>query len=422
MDRSGKSTRGARVRVRGVAAFVVLGLLPAGVIAASPAVAEPTPVRVATASLPALRATDYPSWADVQAAQQAESATKNLVAQIQAQLAQLTAAAAAAQKDAQVKGDAYAKAQEAYDAQDYKTQQLQAQADAAKKDAAAARLKAARLASQLARTNGGIDTTATLLSHQGAASEQLYRFQAYDQLIKQAEGIYARAIQLEKNAQKLTDQATVQKKILDELQVKAQAAFAAAQDAATKAQAAVDAQTAHAAQLQAQLAVLTQKRAATQADYEKGLVAQWGAGAAGRVSASGWADPSNGVLLDGFGLRFHPIYHVWKLHSGQDIAEACGLPIYAAHAGTVKYAGWYSDLGNYITIDHGNGVITGYGHIQPGGIGVHVGQHVGPGQNIARVGMTGGATGCHLHFMVYVNGSLTNPVTFMRARGVTLGS
>jgi murein DD-endopeptidase MepM/ murein hydrolase activator NlpD len=408
--------------VRVVAASVVLGLLPAGVIAASPAVAESGLAGATTTSVPALRTIKYPSWADVQAAQRAESATRALVAQIQAQLAQLTAAAAAAQKDAQVKGDAYAKAQEDYDDQDYKTQQLQAQADAAKKDAAAARLKAARLASQLARTNGGIGTTATLLSNQGAASEQLYRFQAYDQLIKQADGIYAHALELQKNAQSLTDQANVQKKILDELQDKAQAAFAVAQDAAAKAQAAVKAESEHATLLQAQLTVLTQKRKATLADYQKGLVAQWGAGAAGRVSPSGWADPSNGVLLDGFGMRYHPIYHVWKLHSGQDIAEACGLPIYAAHAGTVKYAGWFSDLGNYITIDHGNGVITGYGHIQPGGIGVHVGQHVGPGQNIARIGMTGGATGCHLHFMVYVNGSLTNPVTFMRARGVRLGS
>lgn len=409
------------MRVRIAAASVVLGLLPAGLVVGSPAVADPAPLSNAVA-VPTLRMTDYPSWQDVQAAQQAEASAQALVAQIQAQLAQLKSAADAAQKDAQVKGDAYAKAQEAYDAQDYKTQQLQGQADAAQKDAEAARLKAARLASQLARTGGGVDTTAQLLSHQGAAGQQLYRLQAYSQLLKQSQGIYDRALQLEKSAQSLTDQANVQKKILDDLQKKAQAAFAVAQNAATQAAAAVDAQTQHAAQLQAQLTVLTEKRAATQADYEKGLVAQWGAGAAGRVSSSGWADPSNGVLLDHFGLRFHPIYHVWKLHSGQDIAEACGLPIYAAHAGTVIYAGWYSDLGNFVEIDHGDGVITGYGHIEPGGIGVRVGQHVGPGQNIARIGMTGGATGCHLHFMVYVNGSLTDPVPFMRARGVTLGS
>jgi murein DD-endopeptidase MepM/ murein hydrolase activator NlpD len=419
MGRLGTSTRGKRMHVRVVAASVVLGSLGVGVAAASPAVAESE--RVA-ATVPTLRSTDYPSWADVQAAQHAESAAKTLIARIRAQLAQLKAASAAAQKDAKVKGDAFAKAQEAYDAQDFKTQQLQAQADAAKKDADAARLKAGRLAAQLSRTSGGIGTTATLLSNQGSGGQELYRFQAYDQLMKQSQGIYARAIQAKKSAQSLTDQAKVQKKILNDLEATAQAAFAAAQDAATKAQAAVDAETEHAKLLQAQLTVLTQKRAATRKDYEAGLVAQWGPGAAGRVSPSGWADPSNGVLLDGFGLRFHPIYHVWKLHSGQDIAEACGLPIYAAHAGTVVYAGWYSDLGNFVEIDEGGGVLTGYGHIQPGGIGVHVGQHVGPGQNIARVGMTGGATGCHLHFMVYVHGSLTNPVTFMRARGVTLGS
>ena len=407
---STRGTRGVRRSARIVAASVALALIPVGAIVAAPADAQPV-----------AHATSYPSWADVQQAQQAENATKALVAQIQAQLAQLQAASQAAQADAQAKGDAYAKAQDAYDAQDYKTQQLQAQADAAKKDADAAKDKAARLAAQLSKTNGGIDSTMTLLSHQGSADSQLYRLQAYNQLIKQSQGVYEHAIQLQKNAQSLTDQANVQKKILSELEEKAKAAFAAAQDAATKAQAAVQAETDHQAQLQAQLAVLTQKRQATQADYEAGLAAQWGPGAAGKVSASGWADPVNGVLLDPFGMRFHPIYHVWKLHSGQDIAAACGTPIFAAHSGTVIYAGPYSDLGNFIEIQHDDGIVTGYGHIINGGILVKMGQHVGPGQNIAKVGMTGGATGCHLHFMVYVNGSLTNPVPFMRDRGVTLG-
>lgn len=414
MSGTGDATRGlggVRRHARAIAASVVLGLLPIAAIAAAPA-----------AEAAGLSRTDYPSWDDVQKAQQAEDATKTLVAQIQAELTQLQTAAKAAQDDAQAKGQAYGDAQNAYDTQDYKTQQLQAQADAAKKDADASRQKAAQLAAQLSKTNGGIDSTVTLLSHQGSADSQLYRLQAYNQLIKQSQGVYDHALQLQKNAQSLTDQATVQKKILADLEQKAQAAFAAAQDAATKAQDALAAQQAHQAQLQAQLAVLTQKRAATQADYEAGLVAQWGPGAAGRVSASGWADPANGELLDPFGMRWHPIYHRWQLHTGQDIANSCGSPIYAAHAGTVIYAGWYSDLGNYIQIREDDGTVTGYGHIIDGGILVSIGQHVGPGQNIAKIGSTGGSTGCHLHFQVWVNGSLTDPVPFMRDRGVTLGS
>jgi murein DD-endopeptidase MepM/ murein hydrolase activator NlpD len=404
--------------MRAIAATVVLGLLPVGAIAVAPA----------ADAAPALR-TDYPTWAQVQQAQQAESATQALVAQIQAQLAQLQAASRAAQADADAKGDAYAKAQEAYDKQDYQTQQLETQVAAAQKDADAARDKASRMVAQLSKTNGGTGSTATLLSSQGSADGQLYRLQAYNTLIKQSQGIYDRAVQLQKNAQSLTDQAKVEKKLLAELQVKAEAALAAATEAAQKAADAVDAETTHQAEMQAQLAVLTQKRAATEADYQAGVAARAAAeaarraalGAGGRVSSSGWADPASGDLLDAFGMRYHPIDHVWRLHSGQDIANACGTPIYAAASGTIKYAGRYSDLGNYITIDHGDGDVTGYGHIINGGILVRIGQHVDAGQQIARIGSTGGSTGCHLHFSVFVNGSLVNPVPFMRDRGVTLG-
>jgi murein DD-endopeptidase MepM/ murein hydrolase activator NlpD len=409
--------------MRVVAASVALGMLPIGAIAAPAAEAAPTAVDRSA------RAIDYPTWQQVQQAQQAEAATKALVAQIQAQLVQLQAASAAAQADAQAKGEAYAEAQEKYDDQNYKTQQLQIKVDAAKQEADAARLKAGHLMSQLSKSNGGIDSTATLLSRQGSADGQLYRLQAYNTLIKQSQGLYTHALQLQKTAQSLTDQAAVQKKLLAALQVKAQDALAAAQAAAQKAQDAVAAETTHQAEMQAQLAVLTQKRQATEADYQAGVAARAAAeaarraaaGAGGRVASSGWADPASGVLLDGFGMRYHPIYHTWKLHSGQDIANGCGTPIYAAHSGTIKYAGRYSDLGNYITIDHGDGTVTGYGHIVNGGILVGIGQHVDAGQNIARIGSTGGSTGCHLHFMVYVNGSLTNPVPFMRDRGVTLG-
>ena len=121
-------------------------------------------------------------------------------------------------------------------------------------------------------------------------------------------------------------------------------------------------------------------------------------------------------------MRYHPIYHVWKLHSGTDIAGGgYNAPIYAAADGRVVYAGYYSDLGYYIKIDHGGGIVTGYAHINTGGMLVSVGEIVIAGQQIAKAGSTGGSTGPHLHFMVYQNGVLTNPVTFMQDRGVTLG-
>jgi murein DD-endopeptidase MepM/ murein hydrolase activator NlpD len=96
-------------------------------------------------------------------------------------------------------------------------------------------------------------------------------------------------------------------------------------------------------------------------------------------------------------------------HRGTDIGVAYGSPIYAAHAGTVVYAGWFGTYGYWIEIDDGDGIQTGYAHIRPGGIFVKVGQHVSAGQNIASVGQTGAATGPHLHFEVRVAGTPVSP-------------
>ena len=83
---------------------------------------------------------------------------------------------------------------------------------------------------------------------------------------------------------------------------------------------------------------------------------------------------------------------------------------------------WGLQIGSDVVgIEHGNGLNTGYAHIMPGGIGVHIGQQVGPGQLIARTGTTGHSTGCHLHFIVRHGESLTDPVPFMRNQGITLG-
>jgi murein DD-endopeptidase MepM/ murein hydrolase activator NlpD len=87
----------------------------------------------------------------------------------------------------------------------------------------------------------------------------------------------------------------------------------------------------------------------------------------------------------------------------------------------VTYAGWNGTLGNYVQIEHGDGTSSGYGHIVSGGILVGYGQWVNAGQQIARVGSTGASTGCHVHFIIRVHGRLTNPVPFMRDRGVLLG-
>jgi murein DD-endopeptidase MepM/ murein hydrolase activator NlpD len=107
-------------------------------------------------------------------------------------------------------------------------------------------------------------------------------------------------------------------------------------------------------------------------------------------------------------------------HEGVDLADGCGTNIYAAHSGTVVYAGYNGGYGNYVRIDHGGGIGTGYGHIRNGGIHVRYGQQVTVGQVIASEGNTGNSFGCHLHFEVYVNGRTVNPVPFMAARGISV--
>jgi murein DD-endopeptidase MepM/ murein hydrolase activator NlpD len=199
-------------------------------------------------------------------------------------------------------------------------------------------------------------------------------------------------------------------------------------------QAALAEQQDHQAELEAQLSVLTEKRQATEKDYRAGVIAREkarkaalaaaaaAAAQAGNVNSFGWARPSAGYISSGYGMRYHPIYHYWRLHNGTDIAgQGCGAPIYAVHSGRVVYAGWNGTLGNYVQIDHGDGTSSGYGHIRPGGILVGYGQRVHAGQVIARVGTTGASTGCHVHFMIRIHGQLANPVPFMRDRGIRLG-
>ena len=401
----------ARLRSsRIVALIVALSILPlAGVVSSAPSAIAAT-------------VTDYPSWQDVAAAQRDENAAKQAVARIRSLLAALAKEVEKTQADAMAKGAIYEETQAAFDKQAFITAQLQEQADDAQAKAETSKKKAAAMLAELSRTGGG-DLTASLLSssQSGDADDLLYRLGAMDQYTERSEDVYTQALQEQNNAQALTEQADVAKKKLEELRAAAKAAFEVAQAAAQVALDKQAEQQANQAVLEAQLAVLVEKRQATQADYLKGVREKWGPNAGGIISEQGWARPSSGYVSSGFGMRYHPIYHEWLLHNGTDIAgQGCGAYIYAAHGGTVSYAGPNGTLGNYIQIEHGDGTSSGYGHIMPGGIHVSIGQSVDPGQPIANVGSTGASTGCHLHFMIRINGELTNPVPFMAARGITI--
>jgi len=106
-------------------------------------------------------------------------------------------------------------------------------------------------------------------------------------------------------------------------------------------------------------------------------------------------------------------YFSWR-HTGVDIANNIGTPIYAADDGTVVIAqgGWNGGYGNTIVIDHGDGRKTRYGHASK--LFVKVGDHVDKGENIAAMGSTGHSTGPHLHFEVLINGARTNPLGYIR--------
>jgi murein DD-endopeptidase MepM/ murein hydrolase activator NlpD len=131
-----------------------------------------------------------------------------------------------------------------------------------------------------------------------------------------------------------------------------------------------------------------------------------------------WPVPGFYRITSSFGWRMHPILKVKRLHTGIDIGKngnqaIAGASIVAAGSGTVISAGYRSGYGNTVMIDHGNGVVTLYAHQPSGGIKVSTGQHVTKGQRIGTVGMTGYATGPHLHFEVRVNGTPVNPTKYL---------
>lgn len=148
------------------------------------------------------------------------------------------------------------------------------------------------------------------------------------------------------------------------------------------------------------------------------------------VGPAGMGRPGAGFLMaplqllnpsSPFGFRFSPITGTaGDFHLGQDYAAACGTPVHAADAGVVRAAGWHPwGGGNRVEIDHGDGLITTYNHLES--IGVRSGDTVQAGQVIARVGSTGWSTGCHLHFEAILNGRYANPLrwSFLQLRDVT---
>jgi murein DD-endopeptidase MepM/ murein hydrolase activator NlpD len=127
----------------------------------------------------------------------------------------------------------------------------------------------------------------------------------------------------------------------------------------------------------------------------------------------GFVRPVPGVVTSPYGMRFHPVLRVWKLHDGTDFGAACGTPIRAAQSGQVTAAYVDAAYGHRLLLDHGavggRHVVTAYNHAT--GYVVGRGDRVSRGQVIGFVGTTGYSTGCHLHLMVWIDGRLSDPTT-----------
>jgi murein DD-endopeptidase MepM/ murein hydrolase activator NlpD len=110
-------------------------------------------------------------------------------------------------------------------------------------------------------------------------------------------------------------------------------------------------------------------------------------------------------------MRLHPVYKVWKMHKGVDLASSKNDPIVAVRSGVVSRATYDSSSGYYVVVNHGDGFSSLYMHMTH--YEVSVGQTVSAGQLLGYVGSTGVSTGPHLHFSITYNGTHVNPADYI---------
>jgi murein DD-endopeptidase MepM/ murein hydrolase activator NlpD len=118
-------------------------------------------------------------------------------------------------------------------------------------------------------------------------------------------------------------------------------------------------------------------------------------------------------LGSGFGMRIDPFIRAPAMHTGVDLRADAGDPVRATADGAITVAGWNGGYGKMVEIDHGNGLVTRYGHLSA--IDVRIGQHIRAGQILGKVGSTGRSTGPHLHYETRVGGEAIDPQKFLRA-------
>ena len=123
-----------------------------------------------------------------------------------------------------------------------------------------------------------------------------------------------------------------------------------------------------------------------------------------------------GEITSPFGMRYHPILHYARMHTGVDWGAPIGTPILAAGAGVIIMAEFTSGYGRRVEIQHANGYVTTYSHLSGFARGVVAGARVTQGQVIGYLGQSGLATGPHLHYEVIINGNFVDPMAIKLAR------
>lgn len=118
------------------------------------------------------------------------------------------------------------------------------------------------------------------------------------------------------------------------------------------------------------------------------------------------------IITDHFGMRWHPILGVQRMHYGTDFAANWGQTVYAIEAGVVLQTSYDDVFGNLVIIDHGGGITSWYAHNSS--IIVSEGQAVSQGDPIAYAGSTGWSTGPHVHLEIHVNGERKDPLDYIK--------
>ncbi|MGX7953462.1 M23 family metallopeptidase [Tsuneonella sp. HG249] len=138
-------------------------------------------------------------------------------------------------------------------------------------------------------------------------------------------------------------------------------------------------------------------------------IARMSASAAGMAVPALDRLPLSGRLTSRFGMRGHPVLGGYRQHSGVDLAAPTGSPVLATADGVVTFADWRGGYGLLVSVEHGGGLQTRFGHLSR--IMVRPGERISKGQLVGLVGSTGRSTGSHLHYEVRRNGSAVDPLS-----------